>query len=97
MTITGALVLWAVIWFLCLLVSLQVRVTTQREAGRVEPGTSPSAPENPGMWRRVRWVTLVTLVLWLPLVLVIEYGGITVRDLDIFGTFEGRHGLDADR
>lgn len=91
MTITGAAVLFVVLWFLCLFVVLQTSVTTQAESGRVEPGTPASAPANPLMKRRFRRATLIAAALWLPLVLFIEYGPLTVRDIDFMGTFEGRH------
>lgn len=91
MTITGAAVLFFVLWFLCLFIALQVRMTTQGDTGEVEPGTPASAPVNLRLGRRFLWVTLATCALWLPLVLFIEYGSLTVRDLDIFGTFDGGH------
>ena len=44
MTITGAVVLFAVIWFVSLLVALPIGIRTQGEAGNVAPGTPSSAP-----------------------------------------------------
>ena len=44
MTITAAFVLFAVIWFIALLVALPIGLTTQGEAGEVVPGTPASAP-----------------------------------------------------
>ena len=84
MTITGALVLFAVIWFMCLFIALQVKITSQSEDGKVEPGTPASAPVNPNMKKRFLWVTAVTLALWVPLCLFILYGGISIRDIDLF-------------
>ena len=40
MTVTGAIVLFAVIWFVALLVALPIGVTTQEEAGEITPGMS---------------------------------------------------------
>ncbi len=91
MTITGAAVLFLVLWFLCLFLSLQIGVTTQAEDGKIVPGTPASAPDNPQMKRRFLRVTLIAAAVWLPLVLFIEYGPLTVRDIDFMGTFEGRH------
>jgi predicted secreted protein len=84
MTITGAVVLFAVIWFVSLLVALPIGIRTQEEAGKVTPGTPSSAPENPRVGRKMLWVTVVTLVLWLPLCAFILWGGVTVRDLDFW-------------
>jgi predicted secreted protein len=86
MTITGAFVLWAVIWFMTLLMILPLRLTTQAEAGEVTDGTPPSAPVNPAIRRKMIWTTAITLVLWLPLCLVIASGWITIADIDVFGT-----------
>ncbi len=85
MTITGAIVLFAVIWFMGLLVALPLQLTSQEEAGEIVPGTPPSAPTNPQIGRKIKWVTLVTIALWLPLVLVIASGWITIEDIDFWG------------
>ena len=84
MTITGAVVLFAVIWFVALLVALPIGIRTQEEAGDVTPGTPSSAPSNPQIGRKMLWATVVTVVLWLPLCAFILWGGVTVRDLDFF-------------
>lgn len=85
MTITGALVLFAIIWFLTLFVALPIGLRTQDEAGEVEPGTPASAPSEASMRRKFFWVTVITLALWLPLCAVIMWGGITMHDIDFWG------------
>ena len=85
MTITAAIVLFAVIWFLTLFVALPIGLRTQGEAGEVVPGTPSSAPAEPQMRRKFFWVTLITLALWLPLCAFLIWGGVTVRDIDIWG------------
>ena len=47
MTITGAIVLYAVCWFMTLFVVLPIGVQSQEEAGDVVPGTPASAPTAP--------------------------------------------------
>ncbi len=81
MTITGAIVLFAVYWFMTLLVVLPLRLTTQEEAGAVTPGTPPSAPANPNLRRKMLWTTVVTMVLWLPTCGIIASGWITPADV----------------
>jgi predicted secreted protein len=83
-TVTAALVLFAVIWFIALLVALPIRITTQGEAGEVVPGTPASAPVDPMLRRKMVWVTIVTFAIWLPLCALIIWGGLTVRDIDIW-------------
>jgi predicted secreted protein len=85
MTITAAIVLYAVLWFLALLVALPIRVRTQGEDGSVVPGTPASAPTDPMIGRKMAWVTLVASLLWAILVSVIVWGGISPRDLDFWG------------
>jgi predicted secreted protein len=85
MTITSGIVLFAVIWFMVLFMVLPWRLTTQGEAGRVEPGTPESAPVDPQMGKRVRIVTAISVVLWVLAAGVILSGWISVEDLDFFG------------
>jgi predicted secreted protein len=84
-SITGGIVLFAVIWFVTLLVALPIGVRTQEEAGEVAPGTPASAPADPMIGRKLFWTTLVTLLLWGPLCALILWGGLTVRDIDVWG------------
>jgi predicted secreted protein len=84
MTITAAAVLFAMIWFVTLLVALPIGLRTQGEDGDVTPGTPSSAPSNPQIGRKMAWVTVVTLAIWLPLCAVIIWGGISIRDLDVW-------------
>ena len=84
MTVTAALVLFAVIWFIALLVALPIRLTTQGEAGEIVPGTPASAPVDPMLRRKMLWVTIAAFAIWLPLCALILWGGLTVRDIDIW-------------
>ncbi len=84
MSITSALVLFAVIWFLALLIILPLRLTTQGEAGDVVPGTPSSAPSTPNLGKKMRLATIVAVVLWCVAAAIILSGVISVRDLDWF-------------
>ena len=85
MSITSALVLFAVIWFMVLFIVLPLRLTTQGEAGEIVPGTPESAPVDPKIGPKVKITTAVTVVLWTVLCGVIISGVITVSDFDISG------------
>ena len=85
MTITGAIVLFAVIWFMVFFIMLQLPQKTQAEAGSIVPGTHGSAPADPQMGRRARITTLWALGLWAIIAGVILSDWISVRDLDFFG------------
>jgi len=84
MSITSAIVLFAVIWFLLFLIILPLRLTTQGEAGHVVPGTHASAPENPQVGRKAKITTLIAVVLWAILAAVLISDLISVRDFDWF-------------
>ena len=85
MSITAAVVLFAVLWFLTLLVVLPLRMVTQGEAGEVVPGTHSSSPANLDMRRKVLITSIVACVLWVILYAVLTSGMITIRDIDFMG------------
>ena len=89
MTITAAIVLFSVIWFMVLFITLPLRMQSQEEAGDVVPGTPASAPADQKLLKKFFWVTVVAVVLWVPLVWVIMSGLITVEDIDFFGRMRG--------
>jgi len=84
MTITGAIVLFAVIWFLTLFIMLPIGERSQSEAGEVVPGTPASAPEDAMMKKKLIWTTLVTVILWVILMGVIVSGVLKIEYFDIF-------------
>lgn len=84
MTITAAIVMYAMIWFLVLFIVLPMRLQSQGEAGHVVPGTPSSAPVDPGLRRKVRVVTVAATVIWAIVVMIIVSGVISVRDIDFF-------------
>ena len=85
MTITGALVLYSVTWFMVFFCVLPLRFTSQDEAGEVVPGTPRSAPSDHLVGKKARITTLVATVIWAALCAVILWGGIGINDLDVFG------------
>ncbi len=85
MSITGGLVLFAVIWFLVFFVTLQIRPRSQADGGEVEPGTPPGAPADAQVGRKARIATVVTLAIWAVIAAVILSGAVTIHDLDWFG------------
>ncbi len=63
MGIANALFLFVMIWFLVFMVALAMPFQTQGEAGKVVPGTPASAPARINFRRRVRFTTVVALLL----------------------------------
>ncbi|SPH24938.1 hypothetical protein DEA8626_03971 [Defluviimonas aquaemixtae] len=85
MNLTGAIVLFAVIWFIVFFIALQIRPRSQADAGEIVPGTPASAPAELRMKRKVVWTTMIAIVLWSVFASVILSGAVTLRDIDWFG------------
>ncbi|MGJ8585181.1 MAG: DUF1467 family protein [Marinosulfonomonas sp.] len=84
----SAIVLFAVIWFLVLFVTLPVHLRTQGDVGEVVPGTQAGAPVNFNLRRTVIIVTLISIVVWAVIAGIILSGVISVRDIDWFGRMD---------
>ena len=72
MTITSAIVLLSVYWFIILFIILPINVTTQNDERNIIEGTSPSSPVNPNLKRKFSITTIVSIILWIPTCLVIN-------------------------
>jgi len=84
MAITSAIVLFAVIWFLALLIVLPLRLQTQGDLGKVEYGTHAGSPENPQMKKRFLVTTVAAVIVWVFVVGSILSGFFSIRDFDWF-------------
>ncbi|MFW5654542.1 MAG: DUF1467 family protein [Roseicyclus sp.] len=87
MGVVTGLVLYAIIWFLTLLVVLQTGVTSQDEAGGRVRGTHGSAPENPQIGRRFLITSGVAFGIWAVIAGIILSGAVTIEDIDLFTRF----------
>ncbi|WP_292289516.1 DUF1467 family protein [Marivita sp.] len=85
MSITSAIVLFAVIWFMVFLIVIPIRLQTQGDVGQVVPGTHAGSPEVHNLKKKAWITTGVSVVLWIIIAGVILSGWITIRDLDFFG------------
>lgn len=88
MTITAAFVLFAVIWFMTLLVVLPIRIKTQGDLGDIVPGTHAGAPEVHHMKKKLWITTGISVVLWAIIAGIIISGLISVRDFDWLNQLE---------
>ena len=84
MSITSALVLFAVLWFLTFLVVIPIRLKTQGDVGTVVPVTHAGAPEDHNLKKKAWITTAIAAVLWAVITSIILSGAITIRDLDVF-------------
>jgi predicted secreted protein len=85
MSITAAIVLFAVCWFMTFFVVLPLRFTSQGDDGNVIPGTPASAPAGFVVKRKAWITTIAATVIWAILCAIILSGMITVRDFDWMG------------
>lgn len=85
MTITAAIVMYAVTWFMTFFVVLPIRTVSQAENQHVEPGTPPGAPAQEIVGKKAKLTTLIATPIWAVICGIILSGWITVADLDWFG------------
>jgi len=90
MSITAGAVVFVVIWFLIMFVTLPIILRTQGEAGEVVPGTHEGAPADFRLGRTLLIVTAVTVVIWGAVVWIIVSGVISIEDLDTWGVLGER-------
>jgi len=85
MSPVSAIVLLAVIWFLTLFVVLPIRLETQGDVGEKIAGTPDGAPSSSFSMKRKLWTTtMVAVPIWAVISAVIIWGGLSIRDIDIF-------------
>ena len=85
MTITAALVLYSVTWFMVFFCVLPVRFESQGDRGQVMPGPPASAPEDAMIGKKARITAIIATVLFGLFYLIITSGLITIDNMDIFG------------
>jgi len=88
MGIGPAFVMFAVIWFMLLLIILPMRMQSQSETGKIVKGTPLSAPDDPKLGKKVKWVTILTIPIWALVCGIIISGVITIDMFDIYNGIE---------
>ncbi len=89
MSITSAIVLYAVTWFMVFFIVLPIRFVSQGDTGDVVPGTPPGAPATHIVARKAKLTTLVAAGVWVVLAGIILSGVISIRDIDMRGVMGG--------
>lgn len=88
MSITSAIVLYAMLWFGTFLTILPIGLKTQGDVGDVMEGTHASAPHEHGLKKKAWITTAIAAVIWLVLFVIITQEIITVRDFDVRGLMD---------
>ncbi|AHM02539.1 hypothetical protein roselon_00074 [Roseibacterium elongatum DSM 19469] len=87
MNVVTGIVLYAIIWFLTLLIVLQTGITSQDEAGERVRGTHGSAPADPQLGRRFLITSIAAFCVWAVVAGIILSGAVTIADFDMFTRF----------
>jgi len=84
MSTSLAVLLLLLLWMACFLVVLPIRIRTQGESGKIEPGTPAGAPVSHGIGAKLLISALIAGLIWSMLYGAIASGLLTARDLDFF-------------
>jgi predicted secreted protein len=74
MSITGAIVIFVVVWWMVFFTMLPVGVRGQAEMNDVAPGTEPGAPIKPDLKRKAWWTTLIAVPITIAIEIAIALG-----------------------
>jgi len=81
MSITSAIVLYAVIWAIVFYLINPLWQTSQSEIGEVAPGTPASAPDDAMVKKKAVIATVVGTALFVLAYCTIEFGWVTLDDI----------------
>jgi predicted secreted protein len=85
-SITTAIAIFFILWWLSLFLVLPWGVRSQHEEGEISPGTEPGAPALPRIAVKLIWTTAIAAVLFLALSGVYLYMPISLASVDrLFG------------
>jgi predicted secreted protein len=86
-SLTTAIAIYFIIWWVTLFAVLPWGVRSQHESGdAIEPGTDPGAPVMARVWSKLLWTTVVASVIFALCALVYINRWITLEDLaPLFG------------
>ncbi|KGJ04560.1 Predicted secreted protein [Paracoccus halophilus] len=82
MSLTGGVVLYAVVWVLVLFVLLPFGQQSQADVGQIVPGTPAGAPHEPKLKKKAIWATIIATIIWAVLAYIILGGFFTRADVE---------------
>ena len=90
MTLTSAIAIYFVVWWLCLFLVLPFGVRNSHEAGQeVAEGHETGAPVNPMLWRKIAATTLLSGIVVALLYGELTYGWIGFEDIPFLNKLPG--------
>ncbi len=81
MSVTSALAIYFVLWWIVLFAVLPFGVRSQIEAGEHVEGSDPGAPAVPMMLRKLFWTTLVSAIIFALAVYAYQMGWLNIERL----------------
>jgi predicted secreted protein len=80
-SVTTALAVYFIIWWVVLFAVLPFGVTSQANSGEVAPGTDPGAPALPRLLAKLAWTTVISAAVYAVLHVVYVYRLLTLDDI----------------
>ena len=81
MSLTTAIAVYFIIWWIVLFAVLPWGVRSQAESGTVAPGTDPGAPAIPKVWLKLAWTTIASAVIFVLCAIAYNYRLVTIEGL----------------
>lgn len=82
MSLTSALAIYFVMWWIVLFAVLPWGIRSQHEGeAEISPGTDPGAPLVPALGRKLVWTTIVTTIIFALSYGVFAFGVLTFDDI----------------
>ncbi len=88
MTLSFALAIYVVIWWIVLFAMLPIGVRTQSDEGEVTPGTAESAPLAPRLLPKMVATTVVSSVIFAAVYVIIVHHVITLDDIPFLPRYD---------
>ncbi len=88
MTLSFAIAIYVVIWWVVLFAMLPIGVRTQAEEGQVAPGTAESAPHRPRLLPKMLATTVVASILFAAIYVIIVHRVITLDQIPFLPRYE---------
>lgn len=91
MTLSFAIAIYAIIWWIVLFAMLPIGVRTQAEEGEVSPGTAESAPHRPQLLAKMVATTVVASIVFAVVYAIIVHHVITLDQIPFLPRYETVH------
>ncbi|MHC5653522.1 DUF1467 family protein [Stappia sp. ICDLI1TA098] len=83
MSLISAIAIYFIVWWIVLFTILPIGVVTQQERGDVAPGTAPSAPIHPRLWRKALLTTVIAGIVFAGIYWLRFRSGLTLDDFPL--------------